>query len=251
VSDPSNPYPQMDWRQLGGQPPYQGGPYRAPGEEPSDHEPAGGHRPPRRRNRHLVRNVLGGIGILAVAVLVASALWSGGTGSSAASSRTSPSAASTPSPAARQATAPAVTQPTAPGTIGSSFTLQDGSGDTYQVTLVKVIDPAAAADHAIIPERGNRFVGIVFRITALTGSPQGEDANNDATVVGSDGQAYKAVFDGIAGYTNFEVGVIDAAQGGTVVGAVTFELPQYITVAQVRWTAGGGFGSTVSWSVAS
>jgi hypothetical protein len=249
VSDSWNP--QVDWRQLGGQPPYQGELYREPGDELSDHEPANGPRPPRRKNQHLVRNILGGIGILAVIGLVVSALSSSGGGSPAASSRTSASAGSTHSAAAGQATASPVTQPTGPGTIGSSFTVQDGSGDTYQVTAVKVIDPASAADHAIIPQRGSRFVGIVFRITALTGSPQGEDANNDTTVVGSDGQAYQAVFDGIAGYTNFEVGVIDVAQGATVVGAVTFELPQFVNVAQVKWTAGGGFGSTVSWSAGS
>ena len=77
-----NPYPQ-DWRQLGGQPPYQGDPYRAPEDKPSGPEPAdGGGRPPKRGNRHVVRNILGCIGILAVIGLVASALSSSGTGAS-------------------------------------------------------------------------------------------------------------------------------------------------------------------------
>jgi len=113
---------------------------------------------------------------------------------------------------------------------------------------VKVIDPAKSADQLITIGRGDRLVGIVFRITALAGSPQGEDANLDATVVGSDGQAYKAVFDRIVGYANFEVGVIHAAQGETVIGAVTFQLPQYVKVVQVRWAASDGLGSTVTWS---
>jgi hypothetical protein len=197
-----------------------------------------------------VRNILGCVGILAVVGLVVSALSSNGTGASTAASRTS-----TPSPASSatgQATASAVSstaaQPTGPGTIGSYFNVQDDSGDTYQVTLVKVIDPAKSADQFIVPQRGDRLVAIVFRITALTGSPQGEDANNDATVIGSDGQAYSADFDKIVGYANFEVGVIHEAQGDTVVGAVTFQLPQYVKVAKVRWAASDGLGSTVTWS---
>jgi hypothetical protein len=253
---PWNPYPQQDWRQLGGQPPYQGEPYRtaedqlAPPEPDDGHEPPG--PPPPRRNRHMVRNIIGAVGILAVAGLVVSALSSKGTGASSAGSHAStPAAASVGAGQPTAATASAAAQPTGPGAIGSSFTVQDGSGDSYQVTLVRVIDPAKSADQFVTPDRGSRLVGIVFRITALTGSPQGEDADNDCTVVGNDGKVYTAVFDSIVGYTNFEVGVIHTAQGATVTGAVTFELPQYTTVVAVRWVASDGLGTSVMWDVAS
>jgi len=254
---PWNPYPQQDWRQLGGQPPYQGEPYRTSDDQPSAPEPTDGHEPPGppppRRNRHLVRNILGGIGILAVAGLVVSALSSKGTGASTAGSHPSASAGATASSvaAAPAATASAAAQPTGPGLVGSYFNVQDGSGDTYQVTLVRIIDPGQSANQFATPEHGSRLVGIVFRITALTGSPQGEDADNDCTVMGSDGNVYTANFDSIVGYTNFEVGVIHAAQGDTVVGAVTFQLPQYIKVVSVRWVASDGLGSSVMWDVGS
>jgi len=254
---PWNPYPQQDWRQLGGQPPYQGEPYRTAEDQDSPPEPADGHEPPGppppRRNRHMVRNILGGIGILAVAGLVVSALSSKGTGASTAGSHPSASAGATASSvaAATAATASAAAQPTGPGLVGSYFNVQDGSGDTYQVTLVRIIDPGQSANQFATPERGSRLVGIVFRITALTGSPQGEDADNDCTVMGSDGNVYTANFDSIVGYTNFEVGVIHAAQGDTVVGAVTFQLPQYIKVVSVRWVASDGLGSSVMWDVGS
>ena len=117
------------------------------------------------------------------------------------------------------------------------------------MTLVKVVDPGKSADQFATLQHGNRLVGIVFRITALTGSPQGEDADNDCTVLGTDGRFYTADFDSIVGYTNFEVGVVHVAQGGTVTGAVTFQLPQYIKVAQVRWVASDGLGSSVMWDV--
>ena len=252
---PWNPYPQQDWRQLGGQPPYQGEPYRTSEDQASPPEPADGHEPPRpppaRRNRHTVRNILGGIGIIAVAGLVVSALSSKGTGASTAGSHASAPAVASGAAAQPTAATAAAAQPTGPGVIGSYFNVQDGSGDTYQVTLVKVIDPGKSADQFVALDRGSRLVGIVFSITALTGSPQGEDANNDCTVMGSNGTVYTATFDSIVGYTNFEVGVIHAAQGDTVVGAVTFQLPQYIKVVSVRWVASDGLGSSVVWDVGS
>jgi hypothetical protein len=127
--------------------------------------------------------------------------------------------------------------------------VQDGSGDTYRVTLVKIIDPAQGADQFSTPDPGKRFVGVVFTIKALRGSPQDEDANGDAVVVGSNGQTYTADFDNIAGYTNFSNGQINVAQGDTTTGAVVFQVPDGVKVTEVQWTTSGGFGSTVQWDV--
>jgi hypothetical protein len=260
VSDlPWSPDPQH-WRQPAEPPPYQGEPSRVAGNQLSDPEPPGGSEPPggagpppSRRNRHAVRNILAGIGILAVVGLVVSALQSKGTGASTPASRTSSSAVSPVSSAPAQATSVAISsaapQPTGPGQIGSSFDVQDGSGDTYQVTLLKVVDPGKNADQFVTLQHGSRLVGIEFRISALAGSPQGEDADNDCTIVGTDGRDYTANFDSIVGYTNFEVGVIHVAEGRAVVGVVTFELPQFVKVEQVLWASSDGLGSPVKWHV--
>ena len=136
-----------------------------------------------------------------------------------------------------------------PGKIGSSFELKDGSGNLYRVTLAKVIDPAKGENQFTVPDSGKRFVGLVFRVKALTGSPQDEDANNDAVVIGGNGQNYSADFDGIAGYTNFDHGAIHVSQGETVTGSVTFQVPNGVKVSTVQWTALSGFGSTVEWIV--
>jgi len=136
-----------------------------------------------------------------------------------------------------------------PGRIGSSFDLKDGSGSVYQVTLTEVIDPATGESQFTVPGDGKRFVGLIFRVKALTGSPQNEDANNDAMVIGGNGQTYSADFDGIAGYTNFDHGTIRVAQGETVTGSVTFQLPNGVMVSTVKWTALSGFGSTAEWIV--
>jgi len=134
-----------------------------------------------------------------------------------------------------------------PGQIGTTFELRDGSGDVYQVKLTKVIDPATGDSQEAVPAVGKRFVGLVFRVTALTSTPKDEDANNNAVVIGSNGQNYSASFDGIAGYTNFNHGVIQASTGQTVTGAVTFQMPNGVQVSTVRWTALSGYGSTVEW----
>ncbi len=122
--------------------------------------------------------------------------------------------------------------------------------ESYRVTLVKVIDPAQGADTSTpTPDSGKRFVGAVFRIKALKGSPQDEDANNDAVIVGSNGQTYSADLDAIAGYTNFAEGTIQLAQGDTTTGAVTFQVPDGVKVSKVQWGAGSDFGSAVQWDL--
>ena len=68
-------------------------------------------------------------------------------------------------------------------------------------------------------------------------------------LVGGNGQKYSAAFDGIAGYTNLDTGTIHVAQGDTVTGSVTCEVPDGVTVWQVQWSALSGFGSTVDWNM--
>lgn len=135
------------------------------------------------------------------------------------------------------------------GVVGASFSLNDGTGISYQVTLVKVIDPARGADQFSTPASGKRFVGLVFRIKGVTGSPQGEDANNDAVLVGANGRDYPADLNGIAGYTNFDDGAIHVTPGQTVTGAVAFQVPASVVVSTVQWTALSGFGPMVEWNV--
>ena len=65
----------------------------------------------------------------------------------------------------------------------------------------------------------------------------------------SNGQSYTADFDGIVGYTNFADGVIHVAQGETVIGAVTFQVPDGVKVAKIQWGPSSNFGSTVQWDV--
>jgi hypothetical protein len=188
-----------------------------------------------------VRNILAGIGAVVLAGIVIGALSSHSSGVS-----TTPSGSTA---SAGPASSPAATAKAAVARVGSYFDVQDGSGDTYRVTLVKIIDPAQGASEFDTPDNGKRFVGAVFTIKALSGSPQDEDANNDAAAIGSNGQTYTADIYDIAGYTNFSNGAIHVAQGETTTGAVVFQVPDGIKVTKVQWSSASGFGSTVQWDV--
>jgi NACHT domain-containing protein len=132
--------------------------------------------------------------------------------------------------------------------IGSYHDVQDVNRNKYRVTLVKVIDPARGADQRTTPENGRRFVGAVFTIKALSGSPEDVDANNNAAVIGSDGLTYPADLNNIAGHVNFDNGTVHMAQYKTVTGSVAFQLPEGVKAAKVQWTP-GSLGSLVQWEV--
>jgi hypothetical protein len=214
----------------------------------------GQQKPLQRKKRHWVRNIiLGIIGLVALIIvmtpiialigliIVPAVATSGGGGVS-----TTPSSSTTGTPS------PSATHVAAPARLGSYFDVQDSSGDAYEVALTKIIDPAQAADQLTTPDNGKRFVGAVFTIKAISGyGPQQEDADADAALVGSDGHTYLSDSIPIAGYTDFAVGEIHAAQGDSSTGAVTFQLPTGVKVSKVQWSTYSSFGvrSTVRWNV--
>ena len=135
------------------------------------------------------------------------------------------------------------------GPVGTVYTVTDPSGNKMSVTLTKVIDPAQGADQFTTPDNGNRFVGAVFTITGISGTFS-DDANNDATLIGSNGQTYTADFDSIAGYTNFNNGTYNVSAGENSVGAVTFQLPLSVKIAKIEWSADSGLGGApAEWQV--
>ena len=231
---------QPGWSQQQGQQPYQGQQYGPPGEQPPYPGPGYGSPPrlaqPGRSNSHWVRKILVGIGAVVVVWLILSRISSGGVSTVASGDSATTTGATSPAASHQEA-----------ARVGSYFDVQDTSGDTYRVTLVKVIDPAQGADQFTTPDTGKRFVGAAFMIKALHGSPQDEDANNDAVLIGSNGQDYTADFSNIAGYTNFEDGAIHVAQGDRAEGAVTFQVPDHVKVVAVQWGPASNFGSAIQW----
>jgi hypothetical protein len=138
--------------------------------------------------------------------------------------------------------------------VGSTFQLQDqdnrGDTTTYKVTLNRVIDAATPDNSADTPPAGDRLVGAEFTITGVTGTSQ-DDANGDATVQGTNNQIYQFGLEGLAAGTNFDGGSWSVGPGQTEAGWVSFEVPDSVGVATIKWTSGSDpFTSTVaSWRV--
>ncbi|HVD04288.1 MAG TPA: DUF4352 domain-containing protein [Candidatus Dormibacteraeota bacterium] len=146
---------------------------------------------------------------------------------------------------------PAVPVPTATpnsleGPVGTTFTDTDSQGNKITVTMTGVIDPAQGTAYET-PNNGYRFVAVQFTIVGVSGNSS-DDANSNATVIGSDTQTYTADFNSVAGCTNFNYGQYSVAAGQTNRGCVTFQLPNGVTVAHVEWGAGFG-GAPAIWDV--
>jgi Domain of unknown function (DUF4352) len=185
-------------------------------------------------------------GLLAVAIA----------GCGGSSSKTS--TATTPSTTApATAPAPSTTIPTpkvaiapSPAKVGAtlvvSMTDSNYNDVSANVTLVKIADPAQGADQYTTPDSGKRFVGAEFQIVAQN-SAVSDNANNDATLVGSDNQTYDADMNSIAEGTNFNMGDVNLAAGQSSTGWVTFQVPTGVSVASVLF--GDSSGTVGTWDV--
>lgn len=200
--------------------------------------------PPRKRwaRRHPITTGLGIVGaILIIAVI-------------AISSSSTPTVTSAPAAATQGATTPASAPSSASdstaGPVGATFTITDDSGNKYEVTLSKVIDPATPLDEFNQPDNGKRLVSAIFTIKGDSGHPS-DDANSLATLIGSDSQTYEFSIDDIKSYTNFDNGEFNVKPGVSLVGAVTFEVPAGVKTASIVWTPDLFGGDTATWKVGS
>ena len=133
--------------------------------------------------------------------------------------------------------------------LGASFDTRDGRGTTYRVRLDLIVDPATAAGRSAAPRHGTRLVGIVFTIKAISGRLRRDNAGRLATVVGSNGKTYVPGDSPVAGYAGFRNRQINIARGASETGAVAVQMPSGVTVSMVRWSAGSGPGSMITWPV--
>jgi hypothetical protein len=106
---------------------------------------------------------------------------------------------------------------------------------------------ATGSDEFNQPDKGTRFVAAVFQITGVSGTAT-DDSNSDASLTGSNQQVYQANFSSIAGYTDFNSGDFNVTAGQSESGAVTFQVPSGVSVADIRWTVGID-NSAATWNV--
>lgn len=185
--------------------------------------------------------------IPAAAAVVILATTAGSCGSSSSISNTPTSNA--PAAQSSGATAPPATSAPQLAHVGSAIAVTDDQHNKANVTLAQVVDPAQGADSYTTPDNGKRFVAAKFVIAATSGTVH-DDANNDATIIGSDNQTYSADFSNIAGCTNFDSGNFTVAAGSSSTGCVVFQIPTGVTVSKVRFNVVSGFAdATAEWLV--
>ena len=119
--------------------------------------------------------------------------------------------------------------------VGRSLTLSNG---TFQaiIQLTRIVDPATKGSF-VSPATGDRFVATEFRISDPDTQPMtGLTAfDNDATIVGSDGQTYST--DGLAtasGCTSFHNGPDEIVSGQSIAECVVFQIPTGVSVSEVQ-----------------
>jgi len=126
-------------------------------------------------------------------------------------------------------TGPSTGPATAP--LGATLDVDDGN----LAVTASVMDPVTADNEFETPKAGERFVAVRLALRDQGAAWIESDANVDATLVGANEQAYTFAFAESAGCTNFSSGDYSLAPGGEEVGCVVYELPEGVSVRDVRF----------------
>jgi hypothetical protein len=251
-------YQQAGYQQPGA--PAPGYQQQWPGQQPTGQQPTGPRATgPLRRDgtlRYALMGVAGGVVLVLIIVLIGVAAGGNKSSSNSGSSGSGrPQAGSSESPASAGASSAAPASPAPPGSssgpIGTTFKVtgfdHSQKTDTYDVTLIAVSQSAAPKTSFDSAKAGHHLAYAEIKVTALTGHPQ-DDANLDATAHGSDQQVYQPSFDSVAAGTNFSDGDFDLNPGQTVIGYVSYEVPNSTKVTSVAWDSNLQ-GNVVTWTV--
>ncbi|WP_329376108.1 DUF4352 domain-containing protein [Streptomyces sp. NBC_01351] len=144
-----------------------------------------------------------------------------------------------------QASAAPSAAPFEPVPLGTTVTLNGQRGEKVDVTVLKVVDPAASAQEFFEPDPGNRYVSVQFRLKNSGTVPYKDSPVNGATLIDTEGQQFDA--DVVAKTTagpRLPVS-LTITPGNTALGYLTFELPDGSKPATVQFTPNSGFADDV------
>ncbi len=130
--------------------------------------------------------------------------------------------------------------------IGGTVTVKGNKpGESLQVQLVSVRDPASSA--LVAPEPGSRFVGIDLTVRDVGTAVYHDSPSNGTALFGSDGQRYLAdVLDAVQP----ALGTLSLAPGASATGFITFQVPTAARLVRFNLTLDLGFGpQTGTWVV--
>lgn len=137
-----------------------------------------------------------GLGIVVLVALVAIGVQASGHGDSSRTSASgsdsgSTAVATTPSTDADGNSAATSGTTATAAVVGSTISLSGSSGTAIQVTVVKVIDPAAGADEFDQASAGDRLVAVQLQIKNTGTAVYADDPDIDVTLIDSTGQQYQ------------------------------------------------------------
>lgn len=133
--------------------------------------------------------------------------------------------------------------------VGTALPVSDSGGTELDVTVEKVIDPASGANQYSNPASGKHFVGVKLRVRNTATVTYQNNANNETTVVLSNGKTAHANYNPIAGCGNFSNGQVKLASSASATGCVTFQVPNGQHVTKVRYHNTVFPGTTAEWHV--
>ena len=153
---------------------------------------------------------------------------------------------STPAPSSSSAPAAVA----AAAHVGATLTLNGASGEKLQVTLVKMVDPAPAANQFTAPAAGMRSIATELRYKNIGTVAYSESILTDVTVLDAASHSYTI---DIAGDTSagpgFPSDLVSLTAGESADGLVVFQVPTATKVTQVKLNVSLFGGDKGEWLV--
>jgi hypothetical protein len=138
------------------------------------------------------------------------------------------------------------------GGVGATLTVTTGQ-KTYSVRLTAFTNRAEPATPTVTqPKPGDRLVSVHLAITDTGAAEISGDANDSATVTGSNEETYTSAVATVAGCTNFDHGSFQLSHGQSSSGCVAFEIPDAVAASTLKWSPTDGVGAggvSATWSL--
>lgn len=159
-------------------------------------------------------------------------------------------ASSAATSAATTAASPSSTASTPLG-VGGSTTISGNGGEKMRVTLVHVLDPVAS-DQFDTPAQGDRYVGVIIRLSNVGQVAYSDSPGNGATLLSSAGEQANSTNLSGGPCSNDFASSAKIAPGESQMGCVPFELSSSTQPARFQFTLNSGFADqTAEWTITS
>lgn len=154
-------------------------------------------------------------------------------------------AASAPAEAAAEDTAEETPAEPEVAKVGDTIALtgtEDGA--KLDVTVVKVADDAKSSVEGFVPDDGNRWIGVQFKLVNTGSVAYSDSPANGTQVYDAEGQQFGPTFADITAGPSMSSDV-NLKPGAKALGWITFEAPKNAKVATVHFAMDSGFADQV------